>query len=98
MAVSRTQFLVRFPEFNNSDLPTALIDETLLEAHEVVNATIWGSKRNLGIKYYTAMLLADAAFGEPSRLSDDDRKTRYEVRYNQVKRMVTVGFRVTSPA
>lgn len=95
MSVTRAEFLTRFPEFDNSDLDTDLVDSTLAEAREVVNATVWGSKRDLGIKYYTAMLLADAAFGEPSRLSDDNRMTRYEQRYKQVQLMVSSGFRVT---
>jgi len=95
MAVTRTEFLTRFPEFNNTDVDVALVDVILLEAHEVVSLTIFGTKRDQAIKYFAASLLADAAFGEPSRLSDDDRKTRYEKRYDQIKFMVTAGCRNT---
>ena len=95
MTVSRTQFLDRFPEFNNTDIDTTLVDAILAEAHRMVNTTVWAALRDDGIKYKTASMLADSAFGRSARLSDDDRMNVYEARYRELQRMVSAGCRNT---
>ncbi len=92
MTVTVTTFLARFPEFTevNTDFPT-LIQTVIDEAELQVSALIWASKRDLGIKYLTAHLLACSPFGEPARLSPDDTMTTYLKTLNMLKRQVSSG-------
>lgn len=91
MAVTVSSFKARFPEFNNtdSDLVQSALDEALLQ----VNATVFDSKRDLGIQYLAAHILAVSPFGEPARLSDDSQSTIYYRRFQKLVNQVTVGLR-----
>ena len=92
MAVDRRSFLARFPEFEPA--PRAMIEEALDEGARNVDAQVWGSKTNDGIRWKTAHLLAISPFGQQARLVSKDGSTTYGVRFAALARSVTPGFRV----
>ena len=98
MAVTVSSFLERFPEFTNvnADYPT-LIQIVIDEAALQVSATVWGAKRDLGIKYLTAHLLACSPFGEPARLSPGNGETTYLKQFEMLKKQAASGFRIAGP-
>lgn len=91
MALSRANFLVRFPEF--TDTATAILDAALAEAVDQVNQTVWGSRWDAGVGYYAAHLLAISPRGETMRLSDAKTMDTYELHFKRLQSMVTVGLR-----
>lgn len=91
--VSVRQFRAQFPEFRTTD--TSVVERGLADARLQINASVWGDKADLGIKYLAADLIASGPVGEKARLKKDTSTTTYERAYERLKRQVTVGFRNT---
>ena len=92
MAVDVESFLVGFPEFRPAE--ATLITPMIAKATLQVDASVWGSKADLGIELLTAHLLAISPFGQNARLASKEGKTTYLTRFNAMVKQVTPGFRV----
>jgi len=73
-----------------------LIQECLDEAAALINATTWGTFRDIGIKCLAAHLLAVEPFGEPARLVGDLNSTIYGREFKRYQKIATFGFRNAS--
>lgn len=84
MAIDSTAFLVRFPEFAESD--TDLIDAKLAEALGALSSTILGDRFDEAQGYLTAHLLALSPYGMQARLQAavPTGETTYWQRYAQI--------------
>ncbi len=92
MAVTVASFKVGFPEF----IPAGdtLIANKLAAAVLQVDASVWGSKTDLGVELTTAHLLALSPLGQSARLVNKDGSTIYERRLVEMMAQVTSGYRV----
>jgi len=91
MAVSVANFQARFPEFASTD--TGLITLVLAEASAQIETSVWSTRRDEGIKYLTAHLLAISPMGEPARLGADKMETIYGKHFERLMKQVTFGLR-----
>jgi hypothetical protein len=89
MAVTRTTFLVRFPEFNRASEP--LIDAYIEAASLQVDDSVWGDKADLGVELTAAHLLALSPFGQQARMVNKDGSTTYGERLSSMQRQVAGG-------
>lgn len=103
MAVDFDSFIGAFPEFRRVE--KGLVDAKLAEARLQVDASVWGSKADLGVSYLAAHLIALSPFGQHARLvpptakaTREDVLTTYERQFEAMKRQVTSGFRVVGCA
>src|SRR5262249_53490766 len=99
MAIDVATFKATYPEF--IDAPDNLVQAKLTEAISMVPPAIWGpvgSQQDLvqqGTFLYCAKFLAESPYARDMRLVRDDYTTAYDTRLNQLKHIVTSGFRVT---
>lgn len=84
-------FKVQFPELRSAGDPLlqAFLDAALLE----IDLEIWGNLADQGQGYLAAHKLTLSPWGQNARLSTDG-VTTYQVHYENMRRMVAVGFRV----
>jgi hypothetical protein len=92
MTISERQFRAQFPEFR--DTAPAVVERAISDATAQIDATVWGTKTNLGIKYLAADIIASGPLGEQARLKKENRSTTYRDKYNSLMRQVAFGFRV----
>ncbi|MCK6585954.1 MAG: DUF4054 domain-containing protein [Polyangiaceae bacterium] len=92
MALDRATFRARFPEFNTAD--DAYVDAKLAEALLQIDASVWGTKADLGQGYLAAHLLAVSPFGQQARLSSKEGETTYHKVWASLRNSVASGFRV----
>lgn len=98
MAVTVASFRARFPEFGSSDVtPDAVIQTCLDEAEDRTPEDIWGTgvKRDAGVRYLTAHLLAMSPQGRQLKLSTPDGNSAYLPERRRLQGEVASGFRVT---
>lgn len=91
MSVNVRQFRAQFPEF--ADTAYNVIQRALADAALRINASVWGMKTDLGIKYLAAHLCVSGPLGEQARLKAENRTNNYHTEFERMKREVTVGFR-----
>jgi hypothetical protein len=92
MAVERRDFLARFPEFEPA--PPAMVESAIAEAIRNVDSGVWRDKTDDGVRWHTAHALAMSPFGQQARLVSKDGSTTYGMRFAELMRSVTPGFRV----
>lgn len=83
--LTSTEFLVRFPEFENAG--TALIDAKIAEVDlRLAGLEIWKTEdnRNLGIGYRVADSIALSPYGVNARLVNKDGSTTYGKQYDKL--------------
>lgn len=86
------QFVQRFPEFRETD--KVLIELCLIEAEDQVGAVVWGSRREIGVRYLAAHLIASGPTGEKARLAKDWDATVYMKHFRRAQLAACSGFRV----
>lgn len=97
MAVTLARFKNTFSTFRKTD--DAEIEVKLLLAHEMVNAGMFGTKRDIGILYLTAHLVSLDPAGQNAKMKPENMaKTVYGQTYEKIKRGVTFGFRTAGVA
>jgi hypothetical protein len=92
MAVSRRDFLARFPEFEPAS--KAMVEQAIDEAGRNVDAEVFDDKTDDAIRWKAAHLLAISPFGQQARLIAKDGSTTYGTHFTALARSVTPGFRV----
>jgi hypothetical protein len=92
VAVSYAQFVEEFPEFANvgETVVQARLDMAALQ----VNASAYGGKRDMAIKYLAADLIARSPYGEMARLSPTGAKTIYRETFEAIQRQIPPGIMV----
>jgi hypothetical protein len=92
------EFLDSFPEFEGlvcNESGKKLVNAKLNEARCLVDASVWGGKYEIGVKYKAAHLLAIAPCGRSSGLSDPkEPETVYSKLFSKVMCSVASGCRV----
>lgn len=89
MALSRANFLIRFPEFGDGGVsgqeraPEELIDDALARAASRVSDAIWTDLADEGIGYLAAHLISISPWGQQARLvpAQPDGTTTYWAAY-----------------
>lgn len=92
MAVSSTDFLEMFPEFNRAE--PEMIDRALAEAERGVSSTTFGDRVDDAVIWKAAHILASTPWGQNARLMSKDGKTVYGQHYRELARECAGGFRV----
>jgi hypothetical protein len=86
LVLSVRKFKNRFPEFKETD--ATQVQRALEDSQDTVDATVWGSRREQGIAYQAAHLLAMAPLGEQAKLKLESRGTIYGQRFAMLQRIV----------
>lgn len=86
------EFRTQFPEFQEA--PDSLILGKMREAESRTDAFVWGAKREQGIAYLTAHLIALSPGGRAMQLVQKDGSTPYYETLTTLRRAVTMGLRV----
>ena len=92
MAVTAAQIILEFPEF--ADIPVADIDFKIADAVGRINAEIWGTLTDQGVKYLACHLLAVSPLGEQAKLETEEGGTVYFQTYERLMKSVASGCRV----
>lgn len=93
MALSRTDFRARFPEFATA--ADAIIDACLAEALLQTPSDVWGTKADAAQGLLTAHLLAISPFGRTAKLVSSKGDSTYGQRRREMTRALAAGCRVT---
>lgn len=92
MAVSRREFLAKYPDFEPAS--KTMIDEALADAVKNVDPEIFGEKTDQAVALLAAHYLALQPFGKQARLREKDGSTTYGTQFFKLARSMTPGFRV----
>lgn len=92
MAVTVESFIESFPEFKTAKIET--IKAKLADAVLQVDAAVYGTKADLGVKYTAAHLLALSPFGRQAKLVSKNGTTTYQMHRDDLIAQVSSGFRV----
>ena len=92
MAVDLDSFLARFPEFEPATEP--MIRSAIAEAINNVDASVFKTKTDEGVRWKAAHLLAISPWGQQARMVSKDGSTTYGMQFHKLARSVTPGFRV----
>lgn len=98
MTVTVASFRTRFPEFGTSSVTSDEMIQTCLdEAADRTPESVWGSgvKRDAGIRYLAAHLLAMSPQARELKLSTPDGNSAYLPERRRLQYEVASGFRVT---
>jgi len=83
----------RFPEFSGA--PESLVLACIAEAESRTPADVWGEKRDQGVQFLAAHLLAMSPNAKDMRLKADPSQTIYLMERKRLARTVASGWRVT---
>jgi hypothetical protein len=94
VAVTRTQFLVQFPEFTNA--VAAQVDAFLAAAELEVDRDVWDAKADQGVMYLTAHKLALSPYGNaakmvPKKADTLHGETSYGTHYDALVTVVSLS-------
>lgn len=92
MSVLAQDFLLRFPEFQNST--NDYIELILDEAKAELNPNVWDKQYRAGVLFLAADKLALSPLGEPARLAPGDGMTTYRQEFERLRKIVSAGFLV----
>lgn len=92
MSVEPRDFLARFPEFEPAG--STMVSAAIAEAVRGVDAEVWGTKTDDGVRWLTAHLLAITPWGQQARMVSKDGSTTYSKEHARLVRSVSSGFRV----
>ena len=82
MPVTRTSFLIRYPEFSNA--ATALIDEHIAAAIAALDTEAFGARLDDAVMLKAAQSLALRHEGMDLRLEQDSEKTIYDKQLDDI--------------
>lgn len=89
--MSVPEFLARYPEFDSAGVE--LIVAKIQEAARWVDPGVWGDQAPDGIATLAAHLLATSPFGRNARLAEDNDRSTYGDRFQELKRVAAIGLR-----
>ena len=92
MAVTVDSFLTHHPEFRPAEV--SLIQAKISDAVLRVDASIWGTKTDNGVRLLAAHTLALSPFGQNAKLVSKEGQTTYGQQYAQARKEVVVPFAV----
>lgn len=88
--MTSSEFLARYPEFKT--VGTALLNAALADALAQIDASIYGSKKDLAQGLLAAHLLAISPFGRSERTEPGSQTTLYWEQYQAVLNQVAPKF------
>lgn len=86
MALTRAQFIARFPEFTSTDTDT--VDARLDDAEDAIDTSVWGDHYDRGHGFLTADLLAMSGYG--SKEVPKDGVTAYRRAFDDLEARVSL--------
>ena len=92
--MSTTRFLQRFPEFDEKEMRSILIEMAIAEAQSEMNQNYWGALFEQASYFLAAHKLCISPMGEPCRLEASENKTIYQLEYERLCRSAFVGAQV----
>lgn len=92
MAIDRTTFILRYPEFSAAG--DDLLDQILAEAVALVSAVAFGPRYEVAVYKRAAILLARSPFGTTAKLVNKSGETVYDRDFEELKRAAAIGGRV----
>jgi hypothetical protein len=95
-AVTRTEFLERYPEFNTATASAALIDAKLAEADRRTNDAVFPTAELAkdATMLRAATLLLRSPLGKQMRQTNPDQVFTWEYELRMLQRSATMGLRV----
>jgi hypothetical protein len=87
-------FRSRFPAFTGETPSDELVQAKLDEAAEQIDETVWGAKAEAGHGNLTAHLLALAPFGRDARLVNDEGRSVWGNRHEELAQIVGGAYRL----
>lgn len=84
MALSKDDFLKKFPEFAETT-PMAVVESRLQWAKDCISEEAFGSIYEQAVYQYTAHLIASSPNGVNARLNKQDGETIYSAEWNRIR-------------
>lgn len=92
MALTRAEFMRRFPEFEKAT--DSLVDAVLDVSSRELSPDVWGTRYEDGVYFATAHNLATSPFGINSRLATNASTSTYGVKLEEMRASVVIGIAV----